>query len=505
MRRILKDGRLWLLLLAAIPGILPLLLGLASILEDPGEASEALRDLRLWTRLRTTLRIVIATLSIAIPLGLLHGWVLSRSNLYGRSLLLALVPIPILLPPIIHVLSWLNLTGLQGFPAIVLVFTLVSIPIITLLVVQSLQQVSFDQTADVTLCGGTRAVILQDLRHALPAALSGAALAAILIVTDFAVADFLSALGPKVTVYTDTLHVHHLAWRSAGGAAAALPGILLAAGILAIVLRRQSQAAPSIDTHFSVAPPILLGRLHAPIFLILLLSIGASSLLPVGVIVYIIGSWESFVQQVHVAGVRIGFTAGLAAAASTLLILLATPLASSLARTPRLGWVHVLLLLPLAAPALPLTLGWIRITQSLPRLSWEGDLVVLSIAMVGRYLAVALLPLTAAFSKIEPLLSDAAALDGAGSWTRFFRIRMPLVRIPILMTWCLTCSLVLREMDVFLVLGAGQRTLPFHLHSNVAFAGPDELASIALILIALLFIPWIPACILATQWQNRGE
>jgi ABC-type Fe3+ transport system permease subunit len=201
-----------------------------------------------------------ATLALALPLGLFQGWLLARSDLPGRVWFLVLAPAPLFLPPLVHVLSWFGLTGLSGIPAVVLVYVISFTPLVVLMTVKALDQINRDQAESLQLLGGRAAVVRDDLRQAFPAAAVGGALAAVFIVSDFAVPDFLTAVGPKVTVYADLLYRHHLGMRPAAVAAAALPGAVLCLLAIGWALRKQRGLGEAVSARFVAAPSVELGK-----------------------------------------------------------------------------------------------------------------------------------------------------------------------------------------------------------------------------------------------------
>jgi ABC-type Fe3+ transport system permease subunit len=73
--------------------------------------------------------------------------------------LLALVPAPLFLPPLVHVLSWFGLLGLTGWPGIVLVYVISFTPFVVLMTVKALEQVARDPVEMLELMGGRAAVL----------------------------------------------------------------------------------------------------------------------------------------------------------------------------------------------------------------------------------------------------------------------------------------------------------------------------------------------------------
>ena len=473
----------------ALLGLLPVVIAMADLVRRPGEAFSALVDPVFWPRLGTSLLIVLLTLAFMLPLGLVMAWLLVRTNLPARRLGMMLIPFPLFLPPLVHVLSWFGVVPLSGIPAIVLVYVIAFTPFVVLLSARSMDQIGRAHAETVQLMGGRRAVLLDDLRHALPSATIGGVLALVFMVGDFAVADFLTSVGPKVTVYADTLYVHHQARRPGAAAATAVPGILLCLIPLIWALRRRRQLGATVDPRFEPAEPLALGGIRWMLLLLIAIYLLIGTALPLISLSWQAGSWTTILEQARGASDRIVFTVLLGAAAATGMVLLALPLMLFAQRLRRPWWLDALIFLPLAVPPLILGVGLIRL--------WNRPLLdaiylgpgVLLIALIGRYLAFAALPIGGSIERLDRSMLDAARLAGAGSVGRTAGITLPLIAGTVVSAWCISFCFTLRELDTLIMLRAGQRTLPFHLYSNVVFARREEVAALALILAGVTIAP----------------
>jgi iron(III) transport system permease protein len=102
--------------LAAVLGIVigwPLAVTAASALSEPPEglAGGAARPLELASE---TLRLVLLTEAIALPLGVALAWFLFRSDLWGRRALIGLIALALFVPLPLHALAWLGSFGNIG-------------------------------------------------------------------------------------------------------------------------------------------------------------------------------------------------------------------------------------------------------------------------------------------------------------------------------------------------------------------------------------------------------
>jgi iron(III) transport system permease protein len=484
--------RLWhvaAVLVLLVAGVLPALMPFWSLVEAPLEAVASLGDLLLWKRFATTLGIIFATLSLALPLGLIQGWLLARSDVPGRGWFLIAAPLPLFLPPLAHVLSWFGTVGLKGYPAIVLVYVIAFMPFIVLLTVKALGQTSQAQVDALMLDGGAGAVVRDDVRQALPAAGMGGLLASVFIVSDFAVADFLSSIGPKVTVYADSLYAHHVAWRDAAMSAVSLPGFLLCGFALFWIVRYRRRLGASVDPDFTPARPMSLGYARGSLWLVMLVLTVLGTVFPIVALVAQTGSMEVLLEQVRAGRDRIGFTFALGISVATGLIVLSLLLVTLAGRLRRPWAMDALVFLPFAVPALLFGVGLIRLwNRPVLEMVYDGA-GLLWLGLVGRYIAFAYLPVAGVLERLDRTLMEAAQVAGAGQWDCFRHVVFPLVRGPIMLVWCWTFCFALRELDGLIMLQAGQRSLMHHLYANVIFSRPDEVAGIALLLIGVIAGP----------------
>lgn len=477
------------LLALLILSIVPTALSLGDALSDSVQAWAALTDPILWSRLLTTLGIAVMTLAISLPVGVAQAWLLVRTDLPLRRPLMMLAPFPLFLPPLVHVLSWFAVLPLNGMAAIVLVYVICFTPFVVLLAARALEQVDREQHEAMLLAGGRRAVVWDELRQAWPAAMVGGALTLVFVLSDFTVADFLTSVGPKVTVYGDTLYAHHLALRPAGAAAAALPGAAVCIALLVWALRTREKLGVSVASRFERAPSLRLGHAKWPLMIVAAMPVIVGTLLPLASLAWQAGSLTLIAEQASIASQRIWFTLRIGAMAATGMILLGLPLAVLASRWRLRRVIDLLVFLPLAIAPLLHGIGLIRVWNrpGLDALYVGAGVVV--IAMVGRYLAFAYMPLGGALQRMDKSIFEAARLAGAGPLARLWHVVVPLLRSPIAAAWCVSFCFTLRELDTLIMLRAGQQSLTFHLYSSVVFSRQDEVAAIALLLVGITFMP----------------
>lgn len=487
--------------LALCVGALPTLVAGLDVLRAPGEALRALVDPTLWTRVLSSVALTAGALALAAPLACALGWLFARTDLPGARWLAPLSLLPLFLPPLVHALTWAGELGLRGPSGIVVVHAVAVLPLIIVCVMRSLETLDRARFEAARLIGGLGFVLREELRQALPGAIGGSALAAALILGDFAVADFLTSVGPKVTVAADSLYAHHVASRPAAAAAAALPTSALAVLGLVLALRFARQVVGTVGGRFHRAPRIALGRARIALGAAAFATVGAVALSPFALLAWRAGSFELVAAIGRDLAPAIGFTLWTSAAAATLMTALALGLVLDTEVTrpaPRRASLSVLLFVPLLVPALTYGIGLVRIWNR-PWLDavYLGPTIVV-LAAAGRFLVLALLPLQDTRDRVDRRLLETAALAGARPGARAWYVLLPLLARASLVAWCVGFGFAMREMDALLMLRAGQRALGFKLYSSVVFARDSELAAMALIQALTSALPFLLFLVLTT-------
>jgi molybdate transport system permease protein len=67
-----------------------------------------------WTAVRLSLRIALVATAVSLPFGIAVAWLLARKNFWGQSLLVALVHLPLVLPPVVTGYLLLIVFGRKG-------------------------------------------------------------------------------------------------------------------------------------------------------------------------------------------------------------------------------------------------------------------------------------------------------------------------------------------------------------------------------------------------------
>ena len=250
---------------------LPLLLAAACLAVAAGLLRHDLRQLAL---LRNTFVLATGTCAISLPLGTVLAFLLVRTDVPGRRLVLALIGGLLMLPLYLQAagwdagfgqLGWCSLVRgaaatplLQGGTAAVWIHALAAVPWVVLLVGAALLGVEPELEEDALLAGST----WQVFRHVtLPRMFGGVAVAAgwvaLSVCGEMTVTDLFLVRTYAEELYTgfalgDTLAA---AWR------AAVPGILVQASLLLVAIASLLRVAPTLATPLRPARPY---RLRSP-------------------------------------------------------------------------------------------------------------------------------------------------------------------------------------------------------------------------------------------------
>ncbi|THT98816.1 iron ABC transporter permease [Lampropedia puyangensis] len=190
--------------------------------------------------------------------------------------------------------------------------------------------------------------------------------------------------------------------------------------------------------------------------------------------------------------------------AAVVLVALCLPLAWWMARRPSRGlrWLEGVLELPYAVPGVVLAVACIlAFARPFPWWDWGlyGSLWLILVAYLARFWIVALRPLLSAMHDVDPALEEAAQLAGANPRQRLSHILAPLLAPACWAAGLLVFLTALNELTVSALLwSAGKETLGV-LIFNFNESGETVLASAVSVLIVLFVV----LAMLALAWLGR--
>ena len=353
----------------------------------------------LWN----TLRLVLASASLCLLIGVAAAWCVERTTIPGRRLWAVVLVLPLGIPDFVVGFGWVSLDhSLHGYLAAVMIMTLSLYPLVFLPAMAGLAGVdpALEEVARSLGMGPWQVFFKVTLRQMLPAVLGGCLLVTLGLLAEYGAFEILQYQTFTVAIFTE----FKLGFDTA--AACALSLVLVALGIVAlagelILVGSGRLARIGSGTRRKVAK-VKLGRLTIPVMLGLL----ALAALALGVPITALAYWSIRGGSTTLPSASILtdalHTAELSAAAAALATVMAIPVtAAAMRHRNRLSTtIERLALLPQALPGLVVALGLVSfsVRYALPFYQSALELIVayailfLPLAVIGVRSALALAP-----------------------------------------------------------------------------------------------------------------
>ncbi|WP_408910715.1 ABC transporter permease [Corynebacterium gottingense] len=398
---------------------------------------------------KATLNSAVTTLAssaFAVLLGGAVALLLERTDVYGKGALRILLLSPLLVPPFVGAISWLQLFGnnqglnavfgreiwnLYGADGVIFLMTLHSYPLVYVIVAAALRSIPADLELAARISGARNARVLRTVTLPLlgPAFLSAFTLTAVSNLADFGIP---SILGSPVRFETLATMVYRM--MESGIVAnplqvvSTIGTVLLVLGIVAVVADYVVSARAANTTHTGASMPLTLGKSRAVVSVVawivaLALTLGPligltyRALLPAPGVPFTLEniSLSNFQSTLENPRVIEGFTNSvtLALGAALLCGLLGWAVGLLVTRTRARSntALTLIVLLPTALPGLIIGVGWViygRYTD-LYNTRW-----VILLAYVCAFTALVLQAVRAPLASMPAAVEEAARISGAG-------------------------------------------------------------------------------------------
>ncbi|MEZ5989065.1 MAG: hypothetical protein R3F30_08070 [Planctomycetota bacterium] len=463
-----------------------------------------------WEMLGNTLLLGLSATLWAVLLGTGTAWLCNRTDMPGARWIGMSALLPILFPPILVAASFTDLCDARGFVVIGLVMAVAHMPFTLALTARGLRSVDGRLYEACLLARGRGAAERMLLRQVLPDILAGALLVLVFVVTEHGVPEFLSVKGKPWRVYSEAVF---LKWsvpdlpgslRSAEATAFSVPLIAVCAVFAWLCLRaRRRGSLVTLAGDFRPLPVRRLGRWRWPALLLALAPVtlglvvptwrmaawtaGATANKPMGLDVV----KQSFRMAWADWGGNLGYTLLVAALVGLVVIALGGLLGWYSARGRR-PWIEGLTMATLAVPAILLGVGFIRLWNRGGLLSdlYESPAALVA-AYATRFLPLGVLALANAWRRVPRELEEAGVLTGRGTGARLLGLRLPLVAGSLGSVWILAWLLSLRELDLAVLLKAGNSMAVRPISNAVHFGYEDKAAALSLMLLVCAAAPLI--------------
>lgn len=443
----------------------------------PGEAGQvlgvlfdALENRALSRALNNTIITALGATAISVFVGTVAALVLRLTDIPGRAPLMFLMLMPMLIPPQISALAWIELSGpsspllnllaiapppgttnpLYSMGGIIWVMGLEHAPLVLLSVAAGIATVPRDLTEAGRIVGARpRRILLKIVLPSLyPSILAGAALAFVSAIGNFGVPALLGIPG-RVTVLTTLIYQRLNGFGpSVLGQVAAVALVLVGLAAIGLAIRTYASrfAGAPLDRTGSRLEPFSLGRwrlaagsafwLFTLVIAVLpLLALLASALVPaLGVrLSPETVSFANFSNVLRNDAIGRAFSNSflLALLTASICAMLSIPIAymACIRRNRIARLLDGLADLPYAVPGTVVALGMIIVfLPPIPVLgiSIYGTFAILLAAYLSRFLLLALRPVGASLASIDPALDEAGRVVGARTWSRLAFIVFPM-------------------------------------------------------------------------------
>jgi len=470
-----------------------------------------------------TLLLTGATCAVSVPLGTALGWVLSRTNVPGKSLGMAVVGLLLLVPLYLQTAAWQAGFGLQGWlamhtggdgwlegwPGTIWVHSMAAVPWVALIAGVGFRLVEPKLEEQALLDASERQVFF---RVTMPGVLPAVGLAALWVAIftsgEITVTDMFGVRTYAEELYTSTA----LGPRLGEGPMAALPGVVLTAVILLGGLVLCGRLMPhNRPLSLRWCRIVRLGRWRWPtavvvgVFLLLLAGV------PLGNLIYKAGvlvtqtdvgrerSW-SFVKCVTMTVEspwmyqrEFGWSLLIAAVAASVAVVVAVCLAWLARRGGWRSWPALLTAaVCLALPGPLVGIGLIHLlNRDNPLLIYLYDNTITApfLALLVKSLPISLFVMWHSLASVSREMLDSAAVDGASPLMRMVKVVLPGRLWALAVAWLLAFALALGELGAsILVVPPGVETLSIHIFGLLHYGVEDRVAAISLALIGMFSV-----------------
>ncbi|RBP85023.1 iron(III) transport system permease protein [Marinomonas rhizomae] len=493
--------------------------------------ADVLKSERTWTALRNSFYTSGLGTLIAVILGCGFGFVVTLTNIRGRSIWVFCFMLPMMIPPQVTALSWLQLFGpaspilntlgiepalgspqpMYSAEGIALLLGIQSAPLVYLALRTQLISLPQDLLEAAQLSRASQFRIWVDIILPLcrSAIIAGAALAFVSSLGNFGIPAMLGI--PAGYIVLPTLIYQQMAGfgndmlSQVAGLSMIIALLVLAGMLLQQWLQQRSRYALLGHTAQSLSfrlkqwrlplemllALILLFILVAPLFALIVSSLVPALGMPLNAETITFGAFYEMLGRQGVTSRAFENSAFLAFFSALVLMLVSLPLGYLLMRLPMRtrAVIASLIEVPYAIPGIVLAIAFILLfAKPLPfiEVSLYGTLGIIFLAYLSCFLSVCLKPVLSAMSQLDPALEEAAQLAGARPIQRLIDIILPLTAPAFFAGGLLVFLISINELTVSALLwGAGNETLGV-LIFNLDESGDSVLASAIAVLVVLL-------------------
>lgn len=504
--------------LVVVLAAIPLLFVVINALQLSSERWLGLWTSRLPGLLWNTLTLAIAVAFGCFVFGVTCAWLIARRDFMGRRIALWLLVLPLTIPTYVFAYIYSSLLSREGWVGslwfrlfetdvpnlynlwgVSFILSLAGFSYVFLLVRAALTLASprLDEAARIHGASPVQVFTRVHLPMLRPAIAAGLAVVVLHVLSDFGAVSMLRYQTFTLSIYTQ------MNGRFDYQAAAGLSLLLVLLSVTFLVLERffrSRQRYYSTTRSGHHIPRRASGPEQVAIWLWLGFVVFFSFVLPVAWM--LAWSWDAWIaDHIGPAFWRYTINSGLVSfTAATLAVIFAFPVALYHARVRTLysqSLLHVSnvgFALPGPVVALGVT---VFVLNELPVL--YGGFVVLVMAVVVRFLPLAVQSQEAAMQQLTPSIEQAGRILGAGPFENLWRVTLPMIRGGMLSAWVLVFIDVLKELPATLLLRPiGFDTLPVRIWIEAS----EEMLELAAPAALMLVVGTLPAIWVMMQGEE---
>ncbi len=518
MGRFVNQQRLFLsasVLILVLIGGLPLVVMVVKSLTANGHVSLAayhqlFSSPRIGKLMVNSFTLSALVTAMAMVTGVPLGIVLEKAHLPFRRLWALIFTFPLLIPPYILAVAWLDLLGREGMLSRlwgtevsvitsrwlfslggnVWILWTTFLPIPMLLTMLALRTVHphLEEAGRLiarwprVLCG----ITLPTIR---PVLWLAAILVFLLTFGEYGVPNFLRFDVFPVESFTQFSAFYN--FQAAVAAAIPLLGITLIIILIEahFLKARTYQLRPA--PHAGEALPIELGKFRMLIVGSIISLALVTVLLPLLALIIRAGNWHNYLQAIKVAAPAMKRSIIFATLGATLLLVLGFLNGYWIQRRAMKGWrwVDSLALFLFALPGTVTGIGLITLWNTAQTAVVYGTPIIILFGYVAKYTALSNRIVVSHLAQLPVSVEEAARIAGAGWFRRLLQIVAPLTSRGLLTAWLVGFIFTLRDADItMLVYPPGQETLPVAIYTLMANGDPAFIAALCLLLVAVVVL-----------------
>jgi len=525
----------FIVLVVLILSVLPLARLAAAGIEAfaEGGAEAVLSDPALWSATYYTLVTAILGTIISLVIGCIFAFVLTLTDIRGRGLVSFLFVLPMMIPPQVTALAWVQMSGpsspllkalhiapplgtpqpLYSVGGIALLYGVQHAPLVYLALRASLMSLPRDGVEAARLSGASSLRVFRDiiLPLSLPGVIAGAAISFVSCTGNFGIP---AILGIPASIYTlpTLIFSKFSAFTSRTfGDVALLSAIIALISVAGLAIQDRAlrgrdyrvlglsgaTAAFELGSWKILLTPllwlILFFMLAAPFFALVAGALVPAYGVPLTFKTMTFHAFDEILFRQAVTRTAFVNSLSLAAGAAVCLLLVTVLTAYALSRRRDLlaRAVSSVIEIPYSLPGIVVAVSFILVFAApLPvlNITLYGTVWIILLAYLSSFFAVSLKPVVSAFHQLDPALEEAARLAGAGFFRRLADIIVPLIApaagASVILVFLIACN----ELTISALLwSAGTQTLGVAIY-NLDDSGSSDLASALSVLVVLMVV-----------------